>query len=359
MADEQEPSSALIVGETRELTPSAGTNTTVRDGSETGGPVAAQHTNRDRFASFLTRYGVLFAFAVTILVFSLVRPDTFPTVENLKAILTTAAPSLVVAVGLTVPLIMQDFDLSFGSAISMSGGAAVVVMSKNHAGWGEAVGLALILALGVGLINGFLISYLGGSSFIITLAMGTVITGVEIAITNQTTVFSGVSHKYTEISQSVWLGLSSQVWIAAVIALIMWVVLDRTELGRYMYAVGGNIEAARLSGIRTRALRLLGFVIIAVAAGIVGIMLTSSSGSYTPSFGASYLLPAYAGAFLGSAVLRPGQFSVPGTVIGVLFLGVIQTGLTLLNLQTFLINLIQGAILIFAILLSRLGQRTA
>jgi len=207
--------------------------------------------------------------------------------------------------------------------------------------------------------NGFMVAFLGGSSFIITLAMGTVLTGVEFGLTSQDTVYSGFPSAFTKIAGGEFLGLSNLIWIAAVVAVIIWVLLERTEVGRYMYAIGGNAEAARLSGVRVRYLRLVGFVIVALAAAVVGLLLTSQSASYAPSLGISYLLPAFAAVFLGAAVFRPGEFNVLGTVIGVLFLGVIQTGLTMLNLETYLINLVQGGILITAVLVSRLGQRNA
>jgi len=252
---------------------------------------------------------------------------------------------------------MGDFDLSFGAMIGLGAGAAVVLLTDSGAGWLLAVLAALALGVVAGATNGYLISYLGGPSFIITLAMGTVLTGVEFALTDQKTIFSGIPESYSKIGQGEILGLNNMIWIAAVIALILWAFLDRTETGRFMYAVGGNPEAARLAGIRTRWLRLMGFVIVAVAAAVVGVLVSSQSASYSPSPGTAFLLPAFAAAFLGSACFRPGEFNVPGTIIGVLFLGVIQTGLTMLDLQTYVINLVQGGILISAVLLSRLGQR--
>ena len=121
--------------------------------------------------------------------------------------------------------------------------------------------------------------------------------------------------------------------------------------------VGGNAEGASLSGIRTRQLRIIGCVIVGVTAAVVGILISSYSAAYNPRRGAAYLLPAYAGAFLGAACFRPGAFNIPGTVVGVLFLGTIQTGLTYLNLQTYLIGIVQGCILIAAVLLSTLAAR--
>jgi ribose transport system permease protein len=190
-----------------------------------------------------------------------------------------------------------------------------------------------------------------------TLAMATILTGIELAFTNNSVVFTGVPEGYVKIAATDSAGVSNQIWIALGIALFLWILLDTTETGRFMYAIGGNPEAARLSGIRTRKLRIIGFVIVGVTAAVVGILISSYSAAYNPGRGAGYLLPAYAGAFLGAACFRPGAFNVPGTVVGVLFLGTIQTGLTYLNLQTYLIGIVQGCILIGAVLLSTLAAR--
>jgi len=346
--------------ESRSSPPTAVTETTHAPEAAAVGGAVRKRSRREFATAILGRYGVVIAFLLVVLFFSLAKPDIFPTSTNAKAILTDAAPSMIVAVGLTVVLAMQDFDLSFGSMIGLAGGVAVALMTRHDVGWVVALLAALGFGLTVGILNGYLIAFLGGSSFIITLAMGTVLTGLEYAFTKQATVFSGVPQGYVNLaSEDYILGLSNQVWIAVAVALILWALLDRTEIGRYMYAIGGNPEAARLSGIRTRALRVLGFVIVGITAALVGIILTSQGGSYTPNPGASYLLPAYAAAFLGAASFRPGEFNVPGTVIGVLFLGTISTGLTQLNLETYLINLVQGGILILAVILGRLGQRTA
>lgn len=305
----------------------------------------------------LSRYGVIMAFALMILVFSLARPDTFPTVTNAKSILTFAAPQMIVALGLTVVLVMQDFDLSIGSMVGLADGAAVALMVYHGVSWPLALAIGLGLGVGAGLVNGFLVAILRGNSFIMTLAMATILTGVEYVFTDQATVFQGVAQGYVNIGANSTLGFSNQVWIGLGVALALWVLLDTTESGRYMYAIGGNPEAARLSGIRTRTLRVAGFVIVAFTAALVGILLSAAGAGYTPNPGQYLLLPAYAGAFLGAACFRPGEFNIPGTVVGVLFLGTIETGLTLLNLQTYMINLVQGAILIIAVLLSTVAVR--
>lgn len=320
---------------------------------------SARASNRAMTPSvFIAKYGLLIAFLLTVIVFSIARPSTFPTLDNLKSILTLASPPLILAVGLTVVLVMQDFDLSFGAMIGLAGGAVTTFIVSDHWAWQLAIVVVLILGVVAGIANGVMIAYFGGSSFIITLAMGTVLTGVEFALTHQTTVYQGYPAGFVGIaSNSSILGLSNQIWIAAVIAVVIWILLDRTEIGRYMYAIGGNSEAARLSGLRVRPMRVLGFVIVGLTAAVAGILLISEASSYAPNGGVSYLLPAFAAVFLGAAVFRPGEFNLPGTVVGVLFLGVIQTGLILLNLQTYVINLVQGGILIAAVLISRLGQK--
>jgi ribose transport system permease protein len=320
-------------------------------------PARTRVAPRVDLSNLLARYGLLLAFLITIVIFSLARPNTFPTLNNVKSILTLAAPPLIIAAGLTVVLVMQDFDLSFGAMIGLAGGAVTTFIVSDHWAWQVAIIVVLLMGIGAGIANGVMVAYWGGSSFIITLAMGTVLTGVEFALTHQNTVYQGYPNGFIALASNTTLGLSNQIWIAAVVAIILWVLLDHTEIGRYMYAIGGNSEAARLSGLRVKRLRVAGFVVVGVMAAVVGVLLISESGSYAPNGGASYLLPAFAAVFLGAAVFRPGEFNLPGTVIGVLFLGVIQTGLIMLNLQTYIINLVQGGILIGAVLISRLGQR--
>jgi ribose transport system permease protein len=314
----------------------------------------------ERARGLLARYGVLLAFAVVVLVFSLARPSTFPTWTNARQILANAAPQMIIALGLTVVLVMQDFDLSVGSMASLAGGAAVAEMALHGMAWQLALVLAAGLGVAAGVAKGYLVAVLRGNSFIMTLAMGTILTGVEYAFTSDITIFQPVSPTFVSIASQSNLGINNEVWFALGVAVLLWILLDATEAGRFMYAIGGNQEAARLSGIRVRTLRVSGFVIVSLASALVGVLIVSNGGgNYTPSFGTYLLLPAYAGAFLGAACFRPGEFNIPGTVVGVALLATISTGLTFLNLQTYLINLVQGAILIIAVLMSTVATRRA
>lgn len=327
-----------------------------------GAQAASTTPRRDRTLRLarvaLARYGLLVAFAAAVAAFSIARPDTFPTVDNFKTILAQAAPPLILSAALTVVLAMQDFDLSFGAMIGLANGIVVILIVRHGVPWPLAILACLAAAVLVGLLNGFLIAGLGGSSFIITLAVGTGLTGLEYAVTNQEQIFQGLPSGFVSLGQQAsFLGLNNQVWVAAFICACAWVLLERTEPGRYIYAIGSNAEAARLAGLPTRGLRVFGFIVVAAAAAVVGVLLAALTSSYTPNIGPAYLLPGYAAVFLGAAAFRPGQFNIAGSVVGVVFLGVIQTGLTMLNLQTYVINLVQSAILVTAVLLSRLGQR--
>jgi ribose transport system permease protein len=308
----------------------------------------------------IARYGLAVILIAVVAAFSLARPHTFATLNNARTILDQAAPALVLGAGLTVVLVMQDFDLSFGSMIGLANGLVVVLIVTGHVGWPVAIAITLLAGVAGGLVNGLLVAGIGGSSFVVTLAMGTAFTGLEYAVTGQKEIFQGLPPAFLSTGQHASaLGLNNQVWVALAVCLALWGMLQRTEAGRYMHAIGGNAEAAALAGVPTRALRAAGFVIVALAAAVVGILLSALTASYTPNIGPPYLLPGYAAVFLGAAAFRPGQFNLPGTVVGVLLLGVIQTGLTMLGLQTFVINLVQAAILVCAVVLSRLGARIA
>ena len=304
---------------------------------------------------FASRYGVIIALIATIAIFSALRPGVFPTVANLKAILQQAAPLAVIALGLTVVLVMGDFDLSLAGMIGLGSASAVSLMAVHGVYYPIAIAAGIGVGVLGGAVNGTLIAYIGASSFILTLASGQVMGGVEFLITGQKTMFEGFPAAFSDIAGGSFLGLSNQVYVALGAIVILYLLLEQSEVGRYMYAIGGNREAATLSGISVRVLRVVGFVIVGVCSSLAGILIASQNASQSPNSGTGYFLPAYAAAFLGASVLRPGIFTILGTVIGALFLEVIATGLTMVSTSSALVLIVQGAILGVAVLLSRLG----
>jgi ribose transport system permease protein len=312
-----------------------------------------------RGQELLAKYGVLIALVLSIVVFSALKPHVFPTVGNLQAIVEQFSPLAIIALGLTVVLVMGDFDLSVAGMIGLGSAVVVSLMSVQHLDYRLAILAGLLVGIAGGAVSGGLVAFAGASSFIITLALGQVYNGLEYQITNQETIFAGIPKGYANIATGSFLGLSNQFFIMLLVLAILYLVLEQSTIGRYMYALGGNPEAARLSGIRVRELRTVGFMVVGVCAVIAGILITSQNDSQAPNLGAPFFLPAFAAVFLGSAVLRPGRFNVLGTLVGAFFLEVISTGLTELSLSTSVILIVQGVILAGAVLLSRIGRKAA
>jgi len=309
--------------------------------------------------SLLARYGVILAMVATFAAFSLLRPDAFFTTFMMKAILRDCAPLLIASLGITFVLVMNDYDLSIGGLTALLATTCVLLVSDGYVGLPVPVAIVATILLGgaLALTNGILIAYVGLPSFILTIAMGTVFTGIGLQLTGSGSIYQGIPEAYVAIASGRTFGLSNQVYIALAVLAVAHVFLRHTEAGRYMYAIGGNAEAARLSGVRVRLLKAVGFGIVGIAAAITAILLTSQAGAANPNTGLGLLLPAYAAAFLGSSMFRLGSFTAIGTAIGALYLQIIGSGLTILNLSGPLVQIIQGAILAAAIFLARFARR--
>lgn len=335
-----------------------------RDGA-TATAAAESGAGRSRIdlRDFLARYGLLVVFAAVVLVFKFLDPEIFLTQDHVQNVLflpSSFVPLLILATALTFVLSMGDFDLSFGSMVGLAGATAVALMVNFSQPWWVAMLAALGVGAAVGLFNGFLISYVGASSFVITLAGLVGLKGIEQLWTSNRSITIPVGDQpfYVDLARNVefW-DLRRPIYIAFAIVAVAWIVMDRTEIGRYMYAIGGNTEAARLAGIPVARVRLLGFVIVALLASLIGILLTAGISGIRLNLGDAFLLDAYAAVFLGAAVFRPGQFSIPGTIVGALFLRVIEVGLLALQISNAWINIAKGVILIFGVLVSQIMLR--
>jgi ribose transport system permease protein len=306
---------------------------------------------------FFQRYGVLIAFLLIIIFFSAEKSSAFPTMDNLRAVLAGAAALTVLAAVLTVPMIMGDFDLSVGYHTQVLGAIVVTLMAFDGYATGSAILVTLAIGAGLGLLLGALIAWSKVSAFVITLGAGILFQGIELRLSGGKTIFDGLSPSFVSLASHKFLGFTLPVWIALATCIALWYVTRHTVLGRYMAAVGGNQEAARLSGVNVERMRTAGFLIVGIGAGVAAIIITSQAASAYPNSASGLLIPAYAGVFLGAAVLRPGEFHIWGTLIGVLFMSVIQNGLTLMNYSASTTDIIQGAVFIGAVLMSRIGNK--
>lgn len=316
--------------------------------------------------SFLRHYGSLIGMAAIVLFFWVALPETFMTARNWLNISQQVSMLVVVAVTMTVVMVMGDFDLSVGAMASLAGVVAAVLFTLD-----VPVPLALAAALGVGLLgglaNGVLVSLVGILPFVATLATLTMFSGAAFLVSGGKTIFGrDIPQGFADFARSglpLWsvdgkpVVLPALTLLAAGVTLLVWVVLEQTTYGRRLYAIGGNAEAARLAGVNVRRLRLTAFAFTGVGAGLAGLMYAARVASANPVQGDGLMLTAIAAVFLGMTVTRDGQPHVLATVAGVVTLGVMDNGLTQLQVDSYVRQVLVGAIILVAVSISALGRR--
>ena len=287
-------------------------------------------------------------------IFGVLRPTVFLTVGNTVNILEQISILSIVAAVQTVVMVVGDFDMSVGSVASLGGSLTAVLLM---AGWSipAAIGVALLAGALVGAINGLLVSYFKLSAFIVTLATMTSVTGVAFIVTNGANIF-GFTKDFQPLGQGRFLGVPVPVYIAVVVALVVWALLRFTTIGRRWRAVGGNAEVARLSGIRVDWVRFMVFVIAGLGASLAGIILVSRLASATAQTGNSQMMLSIAAVFIGMTMSSYGGANIGGTLVGVAILGVLTNGLNIVGVNTYVQQVLTGCIIIAAVALSRLGS---
>mgnify|MGYP000609555304 CR=1 FL=1 len=312
-----------------------------------------------RIPATLRRYGTLLGFAAMVIFFAVNLPDTFLTPRNLLNVSQQISMLGVVAFTMTVVMSMGDFDLSVGAMASLAGVVAAVLFV---AGWPVGMAIAAALAVGVagGLLNGFLVSVLGILPFVATLGTMTVFGGFAFLVSDGRTIFgrdipasfSGFARSGIEMGD---LRIPALTLVALAVLALVWAVLEQTPYGRRLYAIGGNIEAARLAGTRVVKLRWLAFTFTGMGAAVAGLMYASRVASANPTQGDGLMLDAIACVFLGMTVSEEGEPRVLGTLLGVLLLGLLDNGLTQMNVDSYIREVLVGTIIILAVASGRLG----
>jgi ribose transport system permease protein len=316
---------------------------------------------RRRPLVWIAQYGLIVAFVAMLVAFSLARPQAFPTWDNAIAIVSLAAPLLMLGIVVTIPMIIGDFDLSVTQVTQFAGALALYGM-QNH-GWSTPLAVVAAVAAGVafGCLNGILVATTGISAFILTLAVGSVAMGAETAIAGDSLPGTDVPASYLTLARSEIGPIPVSVVIVAACGVALWFFTQHLVWGRSVRAIGGSMAAARLAGINVRATRVLGFVIVGLGAAVAGVLMTSQSGAYYAGAAGGLLLPAYTGVFIGATVGPSGQFNVPGSCFGIIFMATLTTGLTMIDTPAWTNNVISGVVLATAVLLTRLTRsgRTA
>ena len=320
-------------------------------------PVATEQSSWSRWRSALSirNISAVYVWIGLFVVFSIWVPETFLTQGTLKSIIGQYSVTTLAALALMVALAAGAFDLSVGQII---GGSAVTIAWAMQRGMSWEV--ASLLGLLVGVVSGLLSATavrLGINSFIATLGMSSIVAAYvdwrsgkqQVAIRDQ-----GFRDLFLK---ELW-GLPRSMYLTLLVAIVLWYVLTKRPFGRQIYATGGNTDAARLAGVRTYLIVFVALLTSATLAALAGVMNAGRSGVGSPTVGPSYLIPAFAAAFLGSTQLRRGEFNVWGTVISVYVLATGVKGLQLAGAQAYITDLFNGAALLLAVGVSSWERRS-
>ncbi|MGF6672215.1 ABC transporter permease subunit [Paraburkholderia tuberum] len=311
--------------------------------------------HRERMQSLMRTAGMLPVLVLLCIGFG-VGTDSFFSLQNLSIVTQQASINIVLAAGMTFVILTGGIDLSVGSVLSAA--AVTALLASNIPGWGWlGIPTALAVGIGFGLINGALIALLRLPPFIVTLGALTAVRGIARLLGHDTTVFNP-QLSFAFIGNGTVLGVPWLVIIAIVVVALSWFILRRTVLGLRIYSVGGNPEAARLSGIKVWGIEMFVYAMSGLLAGLGAVM--SAARLYAANglqMGQSYELDAIAAVILGGTSFVGGVGSIVGTLVGALIIAVLTNGLVLLGVSDVWQYIIKGLVIIGAVALDRFRQR--
>lgn len=315
---------------------------------------------RDRLLVVLERYALVIAFVAVMVFFSVwsETSSTFPTEANIQNVLGNQAVVGVLALGVMFPLVAADFDFSVGPIAGLTQVLTAGFMARLGMPLLVAVLLGIAIAAVVGIVNGLTVTRIGVNSLIVTIGISSVLAGVVTWYTDSQSIIVGISTTLTDLGSGEWLGVPRTLVVLAVVALLVYYVLEWTPFGRHLASIGANPEAARLVGLPVAWLVTAAFVISAGLAGLAGVLMVARNGSASPQVGTvSDSLQALAAAFLGATAIKPGRFNVPGTLLAIFFLAFTVTGLSLAGVASWINAVFNGAALFVAVVVSTVAAR--
>lgn len=307
------------------------------------------------FAYWWDRVGILVVLIALVALMVVIAPN-FASVNNLLNIARSISINAILAAGMTFVILAAGIDLSVGSILAVAGVASVMT---GLAGLPAplAILVGVLTGAAAGLINGMLSAYLSLAAFIVTLGTMTFLRGAAYTMTDGQPIVSNTL-SFRDLGNGYLAGIPVPVVIMVIVYVVAWFVLERTRYGRHVYAVGGNAEAARLAGINVKRVLTSVYVIAGACAGLAGVIFSARVVSAQPTAGTGYELDAIAAVVLGGTSLVGGRGRIYGTLIGSVILGVLSTGLILMNVQFFTQLLIKGLVIILAVAIDSLKQRT-
>ena len=310
------------------------------------------------------RLGVLpFLLALCVIVFALMS-ERYLTANNLMNVARQSTFLTMVAMGQMLALLTGGFDLSVGTILAVSSVVGALAMSSLFAAYPDMIWLAIaggmlagfLAGLSIGIVNGVGVAFFNVSPFMMTLGLASVGFGIALYLTGGVPVY-GMPQEYGAIfGVGHFLGIPTPIWVTALLVILLYVLLNWTRFGRYLYAVGGNVKASQLSGINTRMTLFLAYVLCGALATVAGLMLTARLMTGEANIGAAMPLESIAACVIGGVSLRGGVGRLSGVVLGAIFINLVQNGMNLARIDSYLQTVVIGGLLILAVLADQLRQ---
>ena len=316
----------------------------------------AKQSFGDRITSLYSKAGVLVILLIMCIILS-IATDTFLTSRNLINVVRQIAFYNIIAFGAMCIIITGGIDLSAGSVVGITS-VFVAMAAHNNMPWPIYFLIALLVGLVVGGANGFLVSFTRMPPFIATLGTQIIVRGAALLITNGRPV-SDLNEGFIFLGSGGLGPIPMPIIFLVIISAVIWYVLNYSKIGRHVYAIGGNEQAAIVSGVNTKLVKVFVYVLAAVLAAFAGMVLTARVASGQPGLGEGFELEAIAGAVIGGVSLSGGAGTVYGVICGTLIIGVLNNGMDLLNISGYWQDIAQGLIIVLAVLLDTLRRRTA
>ena len=302
-------------------------------------------------------YGLVILTVALAILFSVILPETFPTMINLRSIISDKAIIAMLSLAAMIPMVAGKIDLTVGYGIVLWHILAISLQTRYGFPWPLAVVTVLGLGACVGLINGVLVEVAQIDAFIATLGTGTILYAIAMWHTLGRQVVGVAPDAFYALNGADLLGLPITGYYVLALAVVLWLALEYFPIGRYFYAIGANPKAAELNGVPVRRYTVIAFVASGLIAAFAGVILASKLRIGQASVGLEYLLPALVGAFLGSTTIKPGRVNVWGTVVGVIILAIGISGIQQMGATFFVEPLFNGSTLLVAIGIAGYAQR--
>lgn len=299
---------------------------------------------------FIRKLGPLLGLLVLAIIMTFLS-DRFLTIDNLINVTRQVSLNAIISVGMTLVILTGGIDLSVGSVVAFAGCITAGFLAKGINMY-LAIAAGMVLGAVIGLVNGLFVTKGKVQPFIATMATMTIARGLTLVYSDGRPI-TGMSDEFRSLGGGYVFGIPIPVIFMLVVFVLGYLLLKKMYIGRYIYAIGGNIEAARLSGINTNKILTLVYVLSGILAAFTGIILTSRLNSAQPTAGAAFEMDAIAAVVLGGTSLAGGVGTIGGTLVGAIIIGVLDNGLNLLNVSSFYQQVAKGIVILLAVLLDR------